>query len=152
MDRIAYPLSHEWHVAINRYINNTNWPANRFMYDAEKMADEIPRMAILFKLDRENALPTTHQQCSHSPVVTLPKNELACCMGVKCRQCPMLLALDKIERVTPADIDTAKAWTCAAHIVSMGGDHANEGFILTTGDRVFWDHVYESLSQSEQSL
>lgn len=109
------------------------------------MADEVPRMAYVLRLERTGALPQRHQQCSHSPVEKI-ENTLTCCLGVKCRECPYLLALEKAERMTPEQIDVAKAWTCAAHIVSKGGDVAREGYILTTGDRIYWDRVYESLS------
>jgi hypothetical protein len=51
-----------------------------------------------------------------------------------------------MERVTPEDIDIAKAWTCAAHIVSEGGDRMNEGYIVTVSDRMYWDRVCENLS------
>lgn len=48
------------------------------------------------------------------------------------------------------DKDLAKAWTCAGHIVTEGGDTANEGFVLTVDDRMYWDNVYHSLSQGLQ--
>jgi hypothetical protein len=47
-------------------------------------------------------------------------------------------------------VDTAKAWTCAAHIVSTGGDTMNEGFLLRVDDRMFWDNVYSSLAQTDE--
>ncbi len=65
---------------------------------------------------------------------------------MKTRECPHLLALEKIERCTPTDVDTAKAWTCAAHIVSTGGDMMGEGFLLRVDDRMFWDNVYASMA------
>lgn len=69
-----------------------------------------------------------------------------CHRGVKTRECPHLLALEKIERCTPDDVDTVKAWTCAAHIVSTG-DFMGEGFLLRVDDRMFWDNVHASLAQ-----
>lgn len=73
-------------------------------------------------------------------------NHLTCCRGIKTRQCPHLLALEKIERCSPEQIDTAKAWTCAAHIVSTGGDLAGEGFLLRVDDRMYWDSLHASLA------
>jgi hypothetical protein len=145
-------MSHEWHVAVNRHqdalrADGKTW--ERFMYEAKTMADEIPRMVMLFKQEREKALPQTHQQCSMQSPVPVKDNHLSCCIGVKARECPHLLALEKMERSTPEDIDTAKAWTCAAHIVSQGGDVMNEGYMLRVDDRMYWDSVYASLSQSE---
>lgn len=155
MERTQYPLNHEWHVAVNRHQDERRkegkeWADARFMYEAMHMADEVPRMAMLFKAEREKALPQTHQQCSMQAPVPVKDNHLSCCLGVKARECPHLLALEKIERCTPDDVDAAKAWTCAAHIVSQGGDHANEGYMLRVDDRMFWDNVYDSLSQGAE--
>ena len=154
MSRLAYPLSHEWHVAINRHCRPENaprlkdWP--KWMYEAERMANEVPRMVMLFKQEREGALPQTHQQCSFQQPVPVKDNCLTCCLGVKTRECPELKSLEKIERCTPEDIDTAKAWTCAAHIVSKGGDFMGEGYLLRVDDRMYWDNVYASLAQSDE--
>lgn len=149
MERLQYPLSHEWHVAINGFcspkMGGAEWP--RWMYEAKTMADEVPRMVMLFRHERENALPQTHQQCSMQAPVPVKGNHLTCCKGVKTRECPHLLALEKIERCTPDDVDTAKAWTCAAHIVSTGGDMMGEGYLLRVDDRMFWDNAYASLAQ-----
>ena len=152
MERLQYPLNHEWHAAVNRHSDErraagNEWRKTRFMYDATTMADEVPRMVMLFKQERENALPQKHQQCSMQAPVPVKDNHLTCCKGVNTRECPHLLALDKIERCTPADVDTAKAWTCAAHIVSTGGDMMGEGYLLCVDDRMFWDNVHASLEQ-----
>ena len=151
--RLTYPLEQEWHCAINRHHKvqrqaGKDWGEASFMYEAKRMADEVPRMVVLFKQERDSALPQVHQQCSAQAPVSVKGNHLSCCLGVKARECPHLLALDKIERCTPDDVDTAKAWTCAAHIVSQGGDLMGEGYMLRVDDRMFWDSVYASLSQS----
>jgi len=153
MERLKYPLSHEWHVAINRHSDeqrqaDKEWP--HFMYEAKSAAAEVPRMAMLFKQEREDALPKTHQQCSMQEPVPVQDNHLTCCMGVKARECPHLLALEKIERCTPEDIDSAKAWTCAAHILSNGGDAMNTGYLLRVDDRMYWDNVHASLAMCEE--
>lgn len=150
MERLKYPLSDEWHVAVNRHSDewrkaDKQWAEMRFMYHAKGMADEVPRMVMLFQQEREEALPQTHRQCSMQDAVPVKDNHLTCCKGLKTRERPHLLALEKIERCTPADVDTAKAWTCATHIVSTGGDFMNEGFLLRVNDRMFWDNVYASL-------
>lgn len=147
MEQLKYLMSQEWHVAVNRYNSGRlgSPEYSRWMYEAMKMAGEVPRMAVLIGMERRGELPKTHRQCSLSPSEPIPDNHLQCCLGVKCAACPQLLALDQMERVTPEEIDTAKAWTCAAHIVSEGGDRMNEGYILTVRDRMFWDRVYENL-------
>jgi len=153
MNRLKYPLEHEWHVSVNRDQETQRkagkeWSEARFMYDAKQMADEVPRMVMLFKQERDGALPQQHKQCSMQDPVPVKDNHLSCCLGVKARECPHLLALEKIERCTPDDVDTAKAWTCAAHIVSQGGDTMNEGYMLRVDDRMFWDNVYANLSHA----
>lgn len=152
MERTKYPMAHEWHVAVNRHQDaqraaGKDWGEARFMYEAMHLADEVPRMVMLFQQERENALPKTHQQCSMQAPVPVKDNHLSCCLGIKTRECPHLLALEKIERCAPDDVDAAKAWTCAAHIVSQGGDRMNEGYMLRVDDRMFWDNVYANLAQ-----
>lgn len=148
--RPDHRLLHEWHVAINRHtegkIGSEDFP--HFMYEGKTLADEVPRMAYVLRLEREGKLAQKHRQCSHSEAEPVPDNHLACCLGVECRKCPYLLALDKAE-LPPEQIDTAKAWTCASHILSKGGDVAREGYLLTTDDRMYWDTVYRHLSQQD---
>ncbi|MFQ5780866.1 MAG: hypothetical protein ACE5HN_08820 [Nitrospiria bacterium] len=152
MKRLGSKYNYAWHRAINRHHDDKKTPGSwkSWMYDAISMADEVPRLAILFGMERRGELRKTHKQCSISPSVPVPDNHLSCCLGVKCAECPELLALDKIEKVTPEQIDIAKAWTCAAHIVSQGGDKMREGYLLTVDDRMYWDGVYQSMSQGPE--
>lgn len=151
MSQLQRNFDHAWHVAINGYHYPTDGgPAigarSAWMYEAKTLSQEVPRLTLLFGKGRRGELPQVHKQCSHAEPEPLPTpNELTCCLGVKCAACPQLLALDGIEG-TPEDIDRAKAWTCAAHIVSAGGDFAREGYILTTDDRMYWNNLYESLA------
>lgn len=152
MNRLGHKLSHAWHVAINKY-NGDKFGKDtygRFMYEAKTLADEVPRLAVLFKMQREKSLPQSHKQCSMSPVEVVKDNHLTCCLGKKCAECPFLIALDTAH-LDPEEIDMAKAWTCAAHIVSTGGDVAGEGYIMTVDDRMYWDNVYSSLSQGDDN-
>lgn len=148
-------MRQKWHEQVNRHADNlraekrvedadsNDWP--RFMYEAIDLFDEVPRMARLHGRERRGELTTTTRHCSFSPVEAVPDNHLTCCLGVKCRECPHLLALDKAE-LTPEQIDEAKAWTCASHIAASGGDVANEGYLLTVDDRMFWDRTHASLA------
>lgn len=137
---------HEWHVAINRFHDSRpHGEGSAWMYEAKDAADEIPRSAILFAAEREDRLPKVHQQCSFSAPEPIAKNELTCCLGVKCAECPQLKAIES-AKLAPEQIDLAKAWTCAIHIVSKGGDQAREGYLLTTDDRMFWDRTYANLA------
>lgn len=151
MERVKYPLIHEWHVAINKHhagkIGTPDW--KHWMYEAKALADEVPRMALMIGKERLGELDKSHRQCSMTPDIPMPTNYLKCCLGTKCSECPELLALNNMERVTPEEIDMAKAWTCAAHILSEGGDREGEGYLLDVSDRMFWDNVYKSLSHVE---
>lgn len=145
---------HHWHIAINQHSDarckeGKAWPS--FMYEAKSMATEVPRMALLFKQERERTLPETHRQCSHQEPAPVKDNHISCCLGVKCRECPHLLALNEIKGAGADEIDEAKAWTCAAHIVSSGGDRVNEGYLLRVDDRMFWDNVYASLAAGDET-
>lgn len=58
MDPVIYPVNQEWHSAINRHQDDQRaagkkWTEARFMYDGLKMAQELPRMVVLFKQERE---------------------------------------------------------------------------------------------------
>lgn len=145
-------FTHRWHVAINQFMFHgpdpkwtRDFSQHRWMYDAKTAVDEVPRLRMLFEMERTGKLRQVHQQCSHSAPEPIPENVLTCCLGVKCRECPALQGLDKMEGA-PEEIDTAKAWTCVAHILSKGGDVAGEGYILTTDDRMYWDRLHASLA------
>ena len=146
---------HAWHVAINKHHNlcgdgpRPEW--KRWMYEGKTMSAEVPRLAVLFKMERLGELSKLHKQCSMSPVEAVDDNHLTCCLGTECRKCEALLALDQAE-LAPEEIDHIKAWTCAAHIVSSGGDPAGEGYILTTDDRMFWDTTYHYMSMTEEEV
>lgn len=148
LERLDHSVSHEWHVAVNACATergHDDWP--KFMYEAHTAADEVPRMALLFRLEREAKLRQTHQHCSHCEPEPVKDNHLTCCLGTKCRECPFLLALET-AKLTPEQIDQAKAWTCAAHIISKGGDMMGEGYLLTVDDRMYWDRLHSSLASA----
>ena len=150
--RLDHRTSQEWHVAINQF----HWdgekhtqPHRGWMYAGKDLADEVPRMVQILRDERTGKLPKLHQQCSHSPTETIPDNHLTCCLGVECRKCPELLALEK-AKLRPEQIDVAKAWTCAAHVMSKRGSvDTSEGFLLTVSDRMYWDRVYSSLAMQD---
>lgn len=131
MNRLAYPFYQEWHAAINK-LGRDGSHAPRWMYEAKAAADEVPRLARLFSLERRNILPPTQ----------LKDSGLECCLGVKCAECDYLKALENMPRCTPEHSDIAKAWTCAAHIISEGGDTANIGYVLTGSDRRHWSALH----------
>lgn len=149
--RLRRDYEHQWHVAINEHVfppdgdRVASHEENKFMYEAKKASLEVERLALLFKHEREGKLPKTFRKCACcSNERHVVDNHTACCLGVECRKCPHLLALDKAQ-MPIEEIDRAKAWTCVAHIISKGGDWANEGYILTVDDRMFWDDVASSL-------
>lgn len=155
MNRPDHNVINEWHVAINQYhygegfkrINeNQSW-----MYDAKNIADEVPRLTMLFKSEREGTLPQIHQQCSRSEPEKIVDNHLSCCLGVKCKECPFLLALEGTN-VSRENVDEIKAWTCVTHILSEKGKRMiddTEGYVLTEDDKMYWQNVYESLSHTD---
>ena len=73
------------------------------------MADKVPRMALVLGNERRGELTKTHKQCSMTPAVLVPENYLEMLPRREMPGCPEPLALDKMERVTPEEIDLAKA-------------------------------------------
>lgn len=157
MDRPNMRLLHEWHVAINQHhdgkMGTPEW--NRWMYMAKDLADEVPRMALLHGMERRGELTKVHVQCHNaacdSTPQQVPDNHLRCGLGVECRKCPHLAALDG-AKLTPEQVDYAKAWTCAAHMLAdgKGEDHSGgEGWLTTVDDRMYWDRVYQNMAGSD---
>lgn len=136
---------HEWHVAINAHVREEGFEQTKFMYEAKSGLSELARLPYMFAKERKGELSKIHQQCSHSAPVEMPENYLMCCLGEKCRECPILLAIDAMKG-SDEEKDIAKAMTCVTHIISKGGDMMNEGYILDCSDRMFWDRVHENLA------
>lgn len=143
----SHQFFHEWHVAINVHQREVGHENMKFMYEAKSGLSELARLPYVFARERKGELPKIHQQCSHSAPVEMPENYLMCCLGKKCRECPILKAIDAMKG-TDEEKDIAKAMTCVTHIISEGGDMMNEGFILDCSDRMFWDRVHENLAGS----
>lgn len=144
--------NHEWHVALNKYNDVREGEFRHWMYEAKRGAEEQPRLAKLFRAQREGTLPKVHQQCSLSAPVEMKENNLTCSLGVRCRECPHLMALAE-AKMEVADLDEAQAWTCVGHILQEigSGKHVDtsEGMVMTDSDRMFWDNVYRSMSADD---
>jgi hypothetical protein len=149
MDRLDNNLSYEWHRALNKFHSKPE-SSDNWMYEAKTAADEIPRMILLFKLEREGNLPKIHQQCSRSkPVEITEGNFLTCCHGIKTRECKYLKAMEE-AKVSPDQIDFIKAWTCASHMLRTPDLWVNDGFLIDESDKIYWDNVMESLYGSDE--
>ncbi len=147
--QIKHPASHEWHVSVNAHqsaLRAAGKDTAHFMYDAMSAAHETHRLALLFADERKETLRTSHRACSQQDATAIESNYLKCCLGVKCAECPHLVALNSMQRATPEQIDVAKAWTCVAHILSSGGDLSGEGYVLDVSDRMYWDNLHQSLA------
>lgn len=143
-------IRQKWHEAVNAFHSESKQAEHRhWMYEAMDVYQEIPRLIRIHGMERKGELVKLHQQCSHSIPEELKENHLTCCLGIKCKECPELLALESAE-LQPEEIDIAKAWTCAAHIISKGGDISNEGYILDESDKRYWANLYESLAGQEE--
>lgn len=117
-----------WHGAINKFSDSPFYPrpANgqskgwpKMMYEAMRVADEVPRMILLFERERAGKLPEAWKMCGHDPrpATPLPDNHLRCALNIECRKCPYLGAIEASPTMTPEAKDEAKAWTCATHIL-----------------------------------
>lgn len=141
-----------WHAAINAFSDAQRqsvkpWP--RMMYTALLVASEVPRMILLFEIERKGQLRSSFKMCGHDPrpATPLPDNHLRCALGRPCRDCPFLQALDASPDMTPEAKDEAKAWTCATHILlNNAEDTYFEQFIRDKCDDAFDDRLAASFS------
>lgn len=145
---ISRQSNHEWHVALNKFNTVAKVEFQHWMYDAKAASTEVPRLALLFRQEREGQLPKQYQQCSHSDPAPVVDNKLTCCIGQVCKECPYLLAIDEAT-MSPEEKDEAKAWTCVGHILGTKDLDTSEGFILTEDDRMFWSNLYKNMSAQD---
>lgn len=151
--RLDHNLDHAWHVVLNDF-NQSHKPWQYWMYEAKSAADEIVRLPLLFAMERTGKLPAIHHQCSHDvDGQSVADNHLSCALGVACRDCPFLKALDNVK-ATPEQIDQIKAWTCVTHILNEQGKRphefdTSEGFVITEDDKLYWQNVYASMSGND---
>lgn len=157
MDWLTSGVDNIWHVWFNSKGHDST------MYAFKEMLHELQRLPMLFRRQREGTLPKVHQQCSVSAPVPIKDNKLTCCLGVNVAECPILKDLEaKIAerrktdaRITDEQIDGVKGATCCWHILKeseMGRNHTfdtSEGYILTEGDRMYWDNVYKNLAAGD---
>lgn len=133
-----------WHGALNgEGIGNQ---APHWMYTAKMVADEVPRMILLFEQERRG-LPAAYKMCGHDPrpATPLPDNHLTCALGKQCRKCPFLARIEERTTMTNEAKDEAKAWTCATHILlESKPERYFEGFLHDKSEAVFNERLGES--------
>lgn len=121
-----------WHSAIAKFNDDrykAGLPHDRMMYRARSLSDELPRMILLFEYERKG-LAQSFKMCAHdpAPATPLPDNHLRCHLGVECRKCPYLAAIEA-GAMTDEAKDEAKAWTCATHILTEAPDDYIEEYL-----------------------
>ena len=144
----------EWHGALNafaesRRVAGAPWPG--WMYTAKQVSDEVPRMILLFEYERRG-LKTKYKMCAHDPrpAVDLPDNHLRCHLGIECRACPYLQAIESNQQMTNEAKDEAKAWTCATHILlESRADTYFEGFLRDKSDDEFDRNMLRSFAEEQ---
>lgn len=140
----------EWHGALNgEGIGNQ---APHWMYAAKMIADEVPRMILLFELERTGRLGSSFKMCGHDPRpgTPLPDNHLYCMLGKQCRKCPFLARIDANANMTPEARDEAKAWTCATHaLLESRPDVYMESILRDKSDDAFDRRLLASLANTE---
>lgn len=138
--------TNEWHGALNgEGIGNQ---APHWMYTAKMIADEVPRMILLFERERKG-LPSSYKMCGHDPrpATPLPDNHLYCSLGKQCRKCPFLARIEANAAMTNEAKDEAKAWTCATHVLlERKPEDYMESILRDKSDDAFDDRLARSLS------
>lgn len=166
---------HAYHVWMNarqeeRRARGEPWEPD--LYEFQRAVQELRRLPVWMHRLRTNTLPTTHQQCSHSPTEPIAANRLICALGEDVATCPILASLratfagevDRARRLEEErgiprrlhedDIDLLAARCCTWHILisqlkAKGHIDTSEGYVQDEGDRRFWSRVYDSLSLIE---
>lgn len=134
----------EWHAVLNG--KGIGEQAVHWMYTAKLVADEVPRMILLFESERRG-LATHYKMCAHDPrpATPLSDNHLTCALGKQCRKCPFLARIEEHEQMTNEAKDEAKAWTCATHILLESKlDRYFESFLRDKSDDAFDARLAES--------
>lgn len=151
----------DWHGAINAFSDSdfykrpadgSSKPWPKMMYEAMKLADEVPRMILLFERERAGKLPQAWKMCGHDPrpAKPLPDNHLRCALGKECRKCPYLGAIEASPTMTAEAKDEAKAWTCATHILrETTADHHLEEFVWEKSSVAFHERMVASFADIE---
>lgn len=133
-----------WHSAIGKFNDErrkAGLPWSRMMYAAKQLSDEVPRMILLFEYERKG-LADSFKMCAHdpAPATPLPDNQLTCHLGVECRKCPYLAAIESATMPNEAK-DEAKAWTCATHILTERPDDYIEEYIYDKSSAIMNDRM-----------
>lgn len=141
------------------------WEAD--LYEWMHAEREMRRLPVWLKRARSGALPTAHQQCSHSAPEAIEENHLVCALGQDVTTCPILASLytsfeqdlareealhqrnGMAKRLHPDDADVLAARVCCWHIFMEKQRHphidTSEGYVQDESDRRFWGNVYRSL-------
>lgn len=154
--RIISDTLHNQHTRINKLSSELGYSEVRFMYTAKDLPGEIERMKSQHRRERLGTLPNQFVKCAtfQSPAVPIENNYLQCALGVKCKECKYLKAIDEVQTADPSLIDEMKAYTCATHIVQQIATKQydmSEGFLQDKEDRMYWQNLYKSLAMSEEN-
>lgn len=151
-----------WHSAIGLFADSKEFPLEassgdrgkarawpRMMYAAKQLSDEVPRMILLFEYERKG-LADSFKMCAHdpAPATPLPDNHLTCHLGVECRKCPYLAAIEAASMPNEAK-DEAKAWTCATHILTERPDDYIEEYIYDKSSAIMNDRMARAAGGDE---
>jgi hypothetical protein len=177
-DKRMCPGSTSAYYTPPKFVEDADHPKIGTMYAFKSAMQLIPWAAVAIKKAREGALPTTHQQCSHSKPEPIKNNVMRCWLGKDVAQCPILADLQAsvdTERVrtlpngkpsyyaevTQDEVYEMMASVCTwhllmSHIASETKELPkpsyvdwNEGAFQDTSDRMFWDRVYQGCDLSE---
>lgn len=123
-----------WHRGINLYAEwqrqgGVKFEDYRWLYAARHAAWEVWRLIYSFEADRKS------------------ETNLRCALDVRCRECPILGAIDTAMKqeqaaqrpfpreISDSDIDAAKAWTCISHVLHARGNPVDGVFVVNDRDR-----------------
>ena len=168
-DKSKRDADHLWHVWMNRRNSPKIGAKGEFehsLYEFKNMLQFLEYGHVVIQKAFEGKLPTVHQQCSHVEPVKIEKNVLKCaCEGQEVTTCPILLSIKEVFAenhrydIPVEHLYRTMAKTCAWHSYKistgikegMSKCDLSEGFLLDESDRMFWNTVYENLSDSDEA-
>ena len=152
-------------IKVDKYLNEAIWfrgiknPPIKIKVKARKEGDNIiaelsdmPEK-LKFKKLREDDLPRTHKQCSHSKSLEIKENKLLCAFGINVSECEILQSLEtEISKdLAVEEQDKLKAYTCCWHIFdNFKKLDTSEGYLQDESDRMYWKNVYKSMTMDNE--
>ena len=137
-------------------------PFEHDLYEWMRALEEMEHLPGWLKREREDTLPSVHQQCSRTEPEPITSNYLVCALDVRPASCAILASLAATTarmnesphyNVGEDDLDRTKAEVCAWHIFTSKQRNpyldTSEGYMQDESDRRFWRTTYANMAAAD---